>query len=66
MNWDEADDKTIYKVVRNAEGHYSIWNSRYGTPAGWEEVGKSGIKDDCLAYIEEVWTDMRPADPIRD
>lgn len=23
-------------------------------------VGKSGLKDECLAHIEEVWTDMRP------
>ena len=34
------------------------------TPAvsrlGWREVGKQGTKAECLAYIEEVWTDMRP------
>jgi MbtH protein len=23
-------------------------------------VGKSGNKKDCLAHIEQVWTDMRP------
>jgi hypothetical protein len=22
--------------------------------------GKSGTKEECLAYIKEVWTDMRP------
>ena len=29
-------------------------------PLGWFDVGKSGPKDECLAYIKEVWTDMRP------
>jgi MbtH protein len=23
-------------------------------------VGKEGRKPECLAYIKEVWTDMRP------
>lgn len=29
-------------------------------PVGWRDVGKQGIKMECLAYIKEVWTDMRP------
>ncbi|MGH2389140.1 MAG: MbtH family protein, partial [Chloroflexota bacterium] len=29
-------------------------------PLGWLDAGKSGSKDECLAYIKEVWTDMRP------
>ena len=27
---------------------------------GWKDVGKTGTKQECLDYIEEVWTDMRP------
>ena len=27
---------------------------------GWTLAGKEGPKEECLAYIEEVWTDMRP------
>jgi len=27
---------------------------------GWNDAGKTGTKAECLAYIEEVWTDMRP------
>ncbi|HTD80303.1 MAG TPA: MbtH family NRPS accessory protein, partial [Chloroflexota bacterium] len=30
------------------------------TPAGWREAGRSGSKQECLDYIAEVWTDMRP------
>ncbi len=25
-----------------------------------KNVGKNGIKAECLAYIKEVWTDMKP------
>lgn len=56
----EEEDKTIYTVVRNHEEQYSIWPADRELPLGWHEVGKSGIKSDCLAYIKEVWTDMRP------
>ena len=56
----EKEDNTIYKVVVNHEEQYSIWFADREIPAGWTEVGKSGTKDECLAYIKEVWTDMRP------
>ncbi len=57
---DDTDDKTIYEVVVNHEEQYSIWPSHKEVPAGWRTVGKTGTKAECLAYVEEVWTDMRP------
>ena len=60
MAWDEENDATIYKVVVNHEEQYSIWPADRENPLGWTDVGKSGPKAECLAYIEEVWTDMRP------
>ncbi len=54
------EDGRTYKVVVNHEEQYSIWPSSTAPPAGWSEVGKSGRRDECLAYIKEVWTDMRP------
>jgi MbtH protein len=57
---DERDDTTIYNVVMNHEEQYSIWPATRETPLGWTFAGKSGPKADCLAYIGEVWTDMRP------
>jgi MbtH protein len=57
---DEPEDDTIYKVVVNHEEQYSIWPADRENPAGWRDTGKSGKKAECLAYIEEVWTDMRP------
>jgi uncharacterized protein YbdZ (MbtH family) len=56
----DREDTTIYKVVVNHEEQYSIWPEYKELPLGWNEVGKSGAKPECLAYIKEVWTDMRP------
>ena len=49
-----------FAVVCNDEEQYSIWPSGRDLPAGWRAEGTSGSKDDCLAHIEQVWTDMRP------
>ena len=59
FSYDE-DESAIYKVVVNHEEQYSIWPSERTMPPGWSEAGKSGPKAECLAYIKEVWTDMRP------
>lgn len=55
----DRDDITFIVVV-NHEEQYSIWPEYKEIPAGWRSVGKTGPKKDCLAHIEEVWTDMRP------
>jgi MbtH protein len=60
MDAEDREDTTIYKVVVNHEEQYSIWPADRENPLGWQDVGKSGPKDECLAYIKEVWTDMRP------
>jgi MbtH protein len=57
---DEQEDKTIYKVVVNHEEQYSIWPVDKEDALGWTDEGKSGTKEECLAHIKEVWTDMRP------
>src|SRR4051812_805783 len=60
MSWEEREDTTIYKVVINHEEQYSIWPADRENALGWRDAGKTGTKQECLAYIEEVWTDMRP------
>jgi MbtH protein len=61
MNSNEQNDDTIYLVVVNHEEQYSIWPKwKKELPLGWKAVGKEGSKKECLAHIEEVWTDMRP------
>lgn len=49
-----------FQVVVNDEQQYSIWPTDRDLPTGWQSEGTSGPKDDCLAHIELVWTDMRP------
>ena len=60
MSIDEQEDTTIYRVVVNHEEQYSIWPADREIPLGWSDAGKSGTKAECLDYIKEVWTDMRP------
>jgi len=62
MSWNDPDkeDTTVYKVVVNHEEQYSIWPEYKEVPLGWKDIGKAGPKTECLAYIKEVWTDMRP------
>lgn len=58
--YNEDEDNRIYKVVINHEEQYSIWIADRENALGWNDVGKVGTKKECLDYIEEVWTDMRP------
>jgi MbtH protein len=55
---DEATRR--YNVVVNHEEQYSIWPAERENPAGWTSVGFQGTKEECLAHIGRVWTDMRP------
>jgi MbtH protein len=60
MPIENEEDTTVYNVVINHEEQYSIWPADRENPLGWKNVGKRGSKAECLAYIKEVWTDMRP------
>jgi MbtH protein len=55
----EENDAKIYKVLINDEEQYSLWSEHTPIPPGWKEV-KSGSKEECLTFVKEVWTDMRP------
>ena len=57
---EEREDKTVYKVVLNHEEQHSIWPVNRDNPLGWKDAGRTGSKDECLGWIKEVWTDMRP------
>ena len=56
----EQEEQVQYLVVINDEEQYSIWAADREIPAGWHATGVSGGRDECLAHIDEVWTDMRP------
>ena len=48
------------KVMASHEEQYSIWPADRENALGWNDAGKTGLKPECLAYIKEVLTDMRP------
>ncbi|MCJ2036200.1 MbtH family protein [Methylobacterium sp. J-068] len=58
MAFDRED--TRFYVVVNEEEQYSIWPSYRPVPAGWSPLGEPRPKAECLARIDELWTDMRP------
>jgi MbtH protein len=60
MNNNDWEDRITYKVLVNHEEQYSIWPADRENAPGWRDAGKTGSKEECLAYIKEVWTDMRP------
>lgn len=60
MKHGEKEDTRTYKVVVNHEEQYSITFIDQDNPIGWRDAGKSGTKAECLAYVGQVWTDMRP------
>jgi MbtH protein len=57
---DKEAKPELMKVVVNHEEQYSLWPADRENAPGWRDTGKSGTKEECLAYVKEVWTDMRP------
>ena len=57
MDSKEREDDTIYKVVVDKEGRYSIWPADRENALGWNDAGKSGTRAECLAFTEEALTD---------
>ncbi|QOV36613.1 MbtH family protein [Streptomyces ferrugineus] len=56
-----ADDTgRFHHVVINHERQYSVWPADSTIPAGWSPVGFTSTLDDCLAHVDQVWTDLRP------
>lgn len=49
-----------YNVLINNEGQYSLWPSFVEVPNGWNVVVNNNNREDCLNYINNNWTDMRP------
>ena len=54
-------DAEAYVVLINDEEQYSIWPAGLPVPLGWRAGVRSGSKEECLAFVRDVWTDMRPA-----
>jgi MbtH protein len=60
MELNPSEDEQTYTVVLNDEEQYSIWPAARELPGGWRAAPMEGTREECCAYIEEIWTDMRP------
>jgi MbtH protein len=68
--FDDADGQ--FYVLVNDEQQHSLWPSFTEVPAGWRIVFGEESRDNCLSYVEDNWTDLRPqslrdamdADPV--
>lgn len=54
------DEQAEFLVLMNDEGQYSLWPVFRAVPNGWTQIGPPRGRQECLDYIEQNWTDMRP------
>jgi MbtH protein len=58
------DEDIAFFVLVNEENQHSLWPADIDVPAGWRVTHGESTRQDCLAYVEEHWTDMRPTSLI--
>ncbi|AZZ92124.1 MbtH family NRPS accessory protein [Hahella sp. KA22] len=55
------DDESLpFLVLINSRGQYSLWPQFTSIPPGWRNVLGPARRAECLHYIEQNWTDIRP------
>ena len=54
------DENGTFVVLVNDEDQHSLWPTFADVPVGWRKVFGEAARADCLAFVEENWTDMRP------
>lgn len=54
------DPDATYLVLVNDEGQHSLWPATIDVPGGWTVAHDRAGREECLQYINENWTDMRP------
>lgn len=54
------DPEGTFHVLVNEEGQHSLWPAFVPVPAGWTAVVRDGSREECLQYVEQNWTDLRP------
>ncbi|MEC3975544.1 MbtH family protein [Amycolatopsis sp. H20-H5] len=59
------DPDGTFLVLVNDENQHSLWPAFAEVPAGWNVVLRDASREAALAYVEENWTDLRPASLVR-
>jgi MbtH protein len=61
MSTNPFDDETgTFLVLVNDEDQHSLWPTSAEIPAGWRQVYGVAGRAECLQFVEQHWTDMRP------
>ena len=61
MSTNPFDDETgTFLVLVNDEEQHSLWPTFADVPARWQKAFGEASRAECLAYVEEHWTDIRP------
>jgi uncharacterized protein YbdZ (MbtH family) len=55
----DAEDGRFYVLV-NDEDQHSLWPAFAEIPAGWQLAFGEASRDECVQFVEQNWTDMRP------
>lgn len=56
------DPGGTFLVLVNDQQQHSLWPVFADVPPGWTVVTGPDSRQNCLDYIEESWTDIRPAE----
>ncbi|WP_328350277.1 MbtH family protein [Mycobacterium sp. NBC_00419] len=54
------DDAGQFYVLVNDEEQHSLWPAFAEIPSGWRVVFGVSARGDCLDFVEQHWTDIRP------
>ena len=65
MSNPSEDPDAKYSVLINDEGQHSLWPVFAEVPDGWKVIYGEGGRQQCLDFVEESWTDMRPKSLIK-
>jgi phthiocerol/phenolphthiocerol synthesis type-I polyketide synthase D len=49
---------SLFRVLVNSQGRYSLWPAAKATPVGWSQALAACSKQDCLAFIGRTWTQL--------
>ncbi len=59
------DENASFFVLVNDEDQHSLWPAFADKPAGWRVAFGEASRSDCLDYIEQNWSDIRPKSLIK-
>ncbi|WP_333767628.1 MbtH family protein [Streptomyces sp. IBSBF 2435] len=55
------DDRAAsFHVLCNEEAQHSLWPAGLPVPAGWSVVLDERPYEECVAYVDTHWADIRP------